>query len=124
MTIQAMFDEGITNELLGMGFPEPQEMDFIEVNDPNLFFLGFLWKLPPGTVTLFNGLDILFGCRKVVSARCIECMSARPVNLFFEQDHLMDVEVEFWDTDGPLPSRDIVLAHVLNKILTLTGKAD
>jgi hypothetical protein len=123
MTVQTIVDDNIRNELLGMGFPEPHEMDFIEINEPSLFFLGFLWKLPRRTVTLFNGLDFLFGCRKVVSSRRIEWISARPINLRFENDRRLDFDVEFWDTDGPLPSRDIVLAQVLQKIVSLIGEA-
>jgi hypothetical protein len=122
MTTQAIFDEGIANELLAIGFPAPHEMDIIEVNDESLFFLGFLWKLPLGTVSPFNGLDFLLGCRKLVSARRIECVSARPVHVGFEYEYRWDVDVLFWDTDGPLPSRNVVLDRVLQKIHSLTGE--
>jgi hypothetical protein len=117
MTTQAIFDEGITNELLAMGFPDPHEMDVIEVNDESLFFLGYLWKLPLGTVSPFDGLDFIIGCRKLVSPRRIECISARPVKDVAEFENLLDVDVLCWDTEGPLPSRDIVLSRVLQKML-------
>ncbi len=46
----------------------------------------------------------------------IECISAWPVIFDIQESRLSTCNVEYWRDDGPFPSKDGILAAVIDKI--------
>ena len=112
------YSQALLDQFNHLGFPDAAQMDVYDASGSGICFLAFLQEKPLGASEGVDAIDFIFGCIKLSDAELgnIECISAWPIIFDIQESRLSTCNVEYWRDDGPFPSKDGILAAVIDKI--------